>query len=80
MRGEASATTSAISEPARRGTIRCTSTPLRDVKRGGPTEVEYILGFMLNKASEANIAHRTLLLAYAHIKAFEKRRAAGDLP
>src|SRR5258708_5107471 len=41
---------------------------LRDVERGGPTEVEHILGFMLNKASEANIAHRTLLLAYTHIK------------
>jgi len=53
---------------------------LRDVERGGPTEVEHILGFMLNKASEANIAHRTLLLAYTHIKAFEQRRAAGRLP
>ena len=53
---------------------------LRDVERGGSTEVEHILGFMLNKASEANIAHRTLLLAYTHIKAFEQRRAAGRLP
>jgi 2-dehydropantoate 2-reductase len=35
---------------------------------------------MLNKASGANIAHRTLLLAYAHIKALEQRRAAGRLP
>jgi 2-dehydropantoate 2-reductase len=53
---------------------------LRDVERGGLTEVEHVLGFMLNKASEANIAHRTLLLAYTHIKAFEQRRAAGRLP
>jgi 2-dehydropantoate 2-reductase len=53
---------------------------LRDVERGGAAEVEHILGFMLNKASEANIAHRTLLLAYTHIKAFEQRRAAGRLP
>jgi 2-dehydropantoate 2-reductase len=53
---------------------------LRDVERGGPTEVEHILGFMLDKASEANIAHHTLLLAYTHIKAFEQRRAAGRLP
>jgi hypothetical protein len=44
---------------------------------GGATEIEHILG---NKASEANIAHRTLLLAYTHIKAFEQRRAAGRLP
>ncbi|MEA2911665.1 MAG: 2-dehydropantoate 2-reductase [Bradyrhizobium sp.] len=53
---------------------------LRDVERGGSTEVEHILGFMLDKASEANVAHRTLLLAYMHIKAFEQRRAAGRLP
>jgi 2-dehydropantoate 2-reductase len=42
--------------------------------------VEHILGFMLNKASKANIAHRTLLLAHTQIKAFEQRRAAGRLP
>ena len=53
---------------------------LRDIERGGPTEVEHILGFMLNKASEANIAHCTLLLAYTHVKAFEQRRAARGLP
>jgi 2-dehydropantoate 2-reductase len=53
---------------------------LRDIERGGQTEVQHILGFMLAKAREANIAHRTLLLAYTHIKAFEQRRAAGRLP
>ena len=42
--------------------------------------MEHILGFMLNKASEAQIARHTLLLAYTHIKAFEQRRAAGRLP
>jgi 2-dehydropantoate 2-reductase len=53
---------------------------LRDIERGGQTEAEHILGFMLSKAGEANIAHRTLLLAYTHVKAFEQRRAAGGLP
>jgi 2-dehydropantoate 2-reductase len=53
---------------------------LRDVERGGRTEVEHILGFMCRKAREANIDHRTLLLAYTHIKAFEQRCAAGRLP
>jgi 2-dehydropantoate 2-reductase len=57
-----------------------TTSMLRDVERGSLTEVEHILGFLLNKAREANIAHRTLLLAYIHIKAFEQRRAAGRLP
>jgi 2-dehydropantoate 2-reductase len=53
---------------------------LRDIERGGATEVEHVLGFMLNKAREADIAHHTLLLAYTHIKAFEQRRAASRLP
>jgi len=53
---------------------------LRDIERGGQTEVEHILRFMLSKAREANIAHRTLLLAYTHIKAFEQRCAADRLP
>jgi 2-dehydropantoate 2-reductase len=53
---------------------------LRDIERGGRTEVEHILGFMLDKAREANLAHCTLLLAYTHIKAFEQRLAAGGLP
>jgi 2-dehydropantoate 2-reductase len=53
---------------------------LRDIERGGQTEVEHILGFMLNKAREANIARHTLLLAYTHVKAFEQRRIAGRLP
>nr|QIG94190.1 2-dehydropantoate 2-reductase [Bradyrhizobium sp. 6(2017)] len=53
---------------------------LRDVERGGSTEVDHILGFMLNRAIDANIAHRTLMLAYTHIKALEQRRAAGRLP
>jgi 2-dehydropantoate 2-reductase len=53
---------------------------LRDLERGGQTEVEHILGFMLSRAIEADIEHRTLLLAYTHIKALEQRRAAGRLP
>jgi 2-dehydropantoate 2-reductase len=53
---------------------------LRDIERGGRTEVEHILGFMLQKAREADIACHTLLLAYTHIKAYEERRAANRLP
>ena len=52
---------------------------LRDIERGGQTEVEHVLGFMLKKAREADIPCHTLLLAYTHIKAFEERRAAGRL-
>jgi 2-dehydropantoate 2-reductase len=50
---------------------------LRDIERGGRTEVEHILGFMLRRAREASLPCHTLLLAYTHIKAFEERRAAG---
>jgi 2-dehydropantoate 2-reductase len=52
---------------------------LRDIERGGQTEVEHILGFMLGKAEKAKIPCQTLLLAYTNVKAFEQRRAAGRL-
>ena len=52
---------------------------LRDIERGGRTEVEHILGFMLRRAREAGIPCHTLLLAYTHLKAFEERRAAGRI-
>lgn len=53
---------------------------LRDIERGGRTEVEHILGFMLEKAAAAQISCNTLLLAYTNVKAYEQRRTAGRLP
>lgn len=53
---------------------------LRDMERGAQTEVEHILGFMLDKALKSAITCNTLLLAYTHVKAYEQRRAAGRLP
>jgi 2-dehydropantoate 2-reductase len=53
---------------------------LRDIERGGQTEVEPILGFMLDKAVKARIPCNTLLLAYTNVKAYEQRRVAGRLP
>ena len=52
---------------------------LRDIERGGQTEVEHILGFMLGKAEQAKIPCNTLLLAYTNVKAYEQRRAANRL-
>ena len=52
---------------------------LRDIERGGQTEGEHILGFMLRMAEQARIPCNTLLLAYTNVKAFEQRRAAGRL-
>lgn len=54
-----------------------TTSILRDMERRGRTEVDHILGFMLAKAREADLDHKTLLLAYTHVKAFEQRLAAG---
>ena len=52
---------------------------LRDIERGGHTEVEHILGFMLEQAVKARIPCDTLLLAYTNVKAFEQRRNAKRL-
>ena len=52
---------------------------LRDIERGGQTEGEHILGFMVRKAEQAGIPCHTLLLAWTNVKAFEQRRAAGRL-
>lgn len=58
----------------------CYSTSmLRDIERGGRTEADHILGFMLARAREADIPSGTLRLAFTHIKAFEERRARGRL-
>jgi Ketopantoate reductase PanE/ApbA C terminal len=53
---------------------------LRDIERGGRTEVEHVLGFMLKKAREADIPCHTLLLAYTHIKTFDARPAPSADP
>lgn len=50
---------------------------LRDIERGGRTEVDHVLGYMLHKAVAAGIPHQTLKLAYTHIKAYEQRLASG---
>ncbi|MBA1144647.1 2-dehydropantoate 2-reductase [Mesorhizobium sp. CCANP35] len=54
-----------------------TTSMLRDVERRGRTEVDHIIGFMLQRARGTGVDVRTLLLAYTHIKAYEQRLAAG---
>lgn len=48
---------------------------LRDIERGGPTEVEQILGDLLHRRGDEPADHSLLRIAYAHIKAYEARRA-----
>jgi 2-dehydropantoate 2-reductase len=52
---------------------------LRDIERGGRTEGDHIVGFMLDRARAAGIEAPLLLMAQTHLKAYEARRAAGRL-
>ncbi len=53
---------------------------LRDLEAGKPVESDHIVGFMLDKARRHDIDDTVLSMAYAHLKAYEARRAAGRLP
>ena len=52
-----------------------TASMLRDLENGAPIEADHIVGFMLNKAREFGIDDTMLSVAYAHLKAYELRRA-----
>ncbi len=53
---------------------------LRDLEAGGRVEGDHVVGWMLAKARKHGLDDRFLSLAYAHLKAYEARRAAGRLP
>jgi 2-dehydropantoate 2-reductase len=53
---------------------------LRDLEAGKPVEADHIVGFMLERALRHGIDGAPLAIAYAHLKAYEVRRAAGRLP
>lgn len=50
-----------------------TTSMLRDIERKNRIEADHIIGFMLDKAIEANIECITLHLAYTHLKAYEQQ-------
>ncbi|MGZ5154640.1 MAG: ketopantoate reductase C-terminal domain-containing protein, partial [Burkholderiales bacterium] len=55
-----------------------TSSMLRDMERNGPIEADHILGDLLlraNRSSNSGEGFPFLRLAYAHVKAYELRRA-----
>ena len=56
-----------------------TASMLRDLEGGGPVEADHVVGFMLAKAREFGIDDTMLSVAYAHLKAYENRRAANRL-
>jgi 2-dehydropantoate 2-reductase len=52
-----------------------TASMLRDIERGAPVEAEHILGDLLRRGGDAAGPRSLLRIAYAHLKAYEARRA-----
>ncbi|MDP2330793.1 MAG: ketopantoate reductase family protein [Reyranella sp.] len=52
---------------------------LGDMEKAGPAEGKQIVGDMLARARKAGIAAPNLRFAYAHLQAYEARRARGGL-
>lgn len=56
-----------------------TASMLRDLESGGAVEADHVVGFMLGKAREFGIDDTMLSVAYAHLQAYENRRAGNRL-
>ena len=56
-----------------------TASMLRDLERRGPVEADHILGDMLARARAHGLDDTLHVIAYAHLKAYEQRRAAQRL-
>jgi 2-dehydropantoate 2-reductase len=52
---------------------------LGDIEKGGGVEGHQIVGDMLGRARKHGIAAPNLRFAYAHLQAYEARRARGGL-
>jgi 2-dehydropantoate 2-reductase len=52
-----------------------TASMLRDIENHARTEGEHILGDLLRRSVERNVSAPVLHIAYAHVKAYEARRA-----
>jgi 2-dehydropantoate 2-reductase len=48
---------------------------LRDIERGARTEAGHVLGDLLRRGGERESSHSLLRIAFAHLKAYEARRA-----
>jgi restriction endonuclease Mrr len=56
------------------GLVELTSM-LRDIERGAPIEADHIVGDLLRRKSAGTEPNSILRIAYAHLKAYEARRA-----
>ena len=52
-----------------------TASMLRDIKKGGPTEGDHIVGHMLRRARELGVPTPLLRIANAHLQTYEAERA-----
>jgi 2-dehydropantoate 2-reductase len=52
-----------------------TASMLRDIERGAPIEADHIIGDLIRRGAGASGDHSLLRIAYAHLKAYEARRA-----
>ena len=52
---------------------------LGDMEKGGAVEASQIVGDMLARARKAGVAAPNLRFAYAHLQAYEARRARSGL-
>jgi 2-dehydropantoate 2-reductase len=50
---------------------------LRDIRRGGPTEGDHIVGDLLRRARAFGLATPLLRVANAHLQTYEAERAKG---
>jgi 2-dehydropantoate 2-reductase len=55
-----------------------TASMLRDIRRGGPTEGDHIVGEMLRRARGFGVAAPLLRIANAHLQTYEAERAKKD--
>lgn len=54
-----------------------TASMLRDIKKGGPTEGDHIVGHMLRRARELGVPTPLLRIANAHLQTYEAERRKG---
>lgn len=54
-----------------------TASMLRDIKKGGPTEGDHIVGHMLRRALEFGVPTPLLRIANAHLQTYEAERRKG---
>lgn len=52
---------------------------LRDIERGAPTEGAHVIGFMLDRARATGVVEPILDIAAVHLAAYDERRRAGRL-